>query len=66
MPGMSGLDLQRQLVASDCRIPIIFITARGDDDEARLRAMNDGAIEFLFKPFSEERLLTAVQSALKL
>jgi FixJ family two-component response regulator len=64
LPGTSGLDLQRQLASCDYRIPIIFITAH-DADEARVRAMNDGAVEFLFKPFSEGALLTALDSALK-
>ena len=64
LPGTSGLDLQRQLASCDCRIPIIFITAQGAD-EARLQAMNDGAVEFLFKPFSEEALLAALHAALK-
>jgi FixJ family two-component response regulator len=63
MPGMNGLDLQRQLVASNCRIPIIFITSRGDDD-ARARALKAGAVDFLYKPFREEALLKAIDSAL--
>ena len=65
VPGTSGLDLQRQLVSSGCRIPIVFITAKGSY-EARLRAMNDGAAGFLFKPFSEEALLAALHAALKI
>ena len=64
MPGMSGLGLQRQLIAIDCRIPIIFITSHGDDD-ARTRALDAGAVEFLYKPFREEALLKAIDSALK-
>ena len=64
MPGMSGLDLQRQLVATHCRIPIIFITSHGDDD-ARTRALEAGAIDFLYKPFREEALLNAIHTALK-
>jgi FixJ family two-component response regulator len=63
MPGMNGLDLQRQLVASNCRIPIIFITSRGDGD-ARARALEAGAVDFLYKPFREEALLKAIDSAL--
>jgi len=63
MPGMSGLELQRQLAADQRRIPIIFITAHGDDD-TRARALQAGAVDFLAKPFSEEALLTAVHSAL--
>ena len=63
MPGMNGLDLQRQLVASNCRIPIIFITSRGDGD-ARARALEAGAVDYLYKPFREEALLKAIDSAL--
>jgi FixJ family two-component response regulator len=64
LPGTSGLDLQRQLVSSGCRIPIVFITAQRSY-ETRVRAMNDGARGFLFKPFSEEALLAALHAALK-
>ena len=64
MPGMSGLDLQRQLVATNCRIPIIFITSHGDGD-ARARALEAGAVDFLYKPFREEALLNAIHTALK-
>ena len=63
MPGTSGLELQRHLVASHAEMPIIFITAHGDE-ELRLRALNGGAVDYLLKPFSEEALLTAVQTAL--
>jgi FixJ family two-component response regulator len=63
MPGMSGLDLQRQLVATNCRIPIIFITSHGDGD-ARARALEAGAVDFLYKPFREEALLKAIDLAL--
>jgi len=64
MPGMNGLDLQRQLVANNSRIPIIFITSHGDD-QARTRALEAGAVAFLYKPFREEALLKAIDSALK-
>jgi len=63
MPGMSGLELQAQLKAERCRIPIIFITAHGDT-EMRMRAMREGAVEFLTKPFDDEVLLKAVNAAL--
>ena len=63
MPGMSGLDLQRQLVATNCRIPIIFITSHGDGD-ALARALEAGAVDYLYKPFREEALLKAIDSAL--
>src|SRR4051812_9417092 len=50
MPGMSGLELQRQLAAANYSMPIIFITAHGDE-EARARALRAGAVAFLDKPF---------------
>ena len=64
MPGMSGLDLQRQIVATNLRIPIIFVTAHANDD-ARARALRGGAVAFLYKPFREEELLDAIGAALK-
>jgi FixJ family two-component response regulator len=64
MPGMSGLELQRRLAAAQWRIPIIFITAH-DEEEARARALRAGAVAFLDKPFSDEVLLRAVESALQ-
>jgi FixJ family two-component response regulator len=63
MPGMNGLDLQRQLMVSRREIPVIFMTAHADE-ETRLRALKDGAIAYLFKPFSEDALLNAVHAAL--
>ena len=63
MPGMSGLELQAKLKAERCRIPIIFITADGDA-EMRIRAMREGAVEFLTKPCDDEVLLEAVSAAL--
>jgi FixJ family two-component response regulator len=64
MPGMNGLELQRQLVTANWRIPIIFMTAHVDDD-ARARALEAGAVAFLYKPFHEEDLLKAIDAALK-
>jgi FixJ family two-component response regulator len=64
MPGMSGLELQRQLATAHYAIPIIFITAH-DDAETRTRALRAGAVAFLDKPFSDEVLLQAVQAALQ-
>jgi len=64
MPGMGGLELQRHLAGEGWRIPIIFITAR-DDQESRNDAMREGAVDFLSKPFSEQALLKAVRQALK-
>jgi FixJ family two-component response regulator len=63
MPGMNGLDLQRQLVTTNCGIPIIFITSHADGD-ARARALEAGAVDFLYKPFREEALLKAIDAAL--
>jgi FixJ family two-component response regulator len=64
MPGMSGLDLQRQIVAANWQIPIIFVTSHADDD-ARARALEAGAVAFLYKPFHEEELLNAIDAALR-
>lgn len=63
MPGMSGPDLQRELIAQKQNLPIIFITAHGDDDVVS-RVMADGAVDCLLKPFSEESLLNAISHAL--
>ena len=63
MPGMSGLELQCRLVASNRSIPIIFISAHSDEN-ARARALAAGAIAFLQKPFSEEALLDAINACL--
>jgi FixJ family two-component response regulator len=64
MPGMSGLELQRRLVLSGNQIPIVFVTAQGNDD-ARRQALQAGAVAFLHKPVSEADLLGAVGTALK-
>ena len=64
MPGLSGLDLQRELVRLGQPIPIIFISAHGDIPMA-VGAMKAGAIEFLAKPFRDEDLLDAIRQALE-
>jgi FixJ family two-component response regulator len=64
MPGMSGLELQAKLNAERCRIPIIFITAHGDE-KLRMQALRAGAVEFLAKPFDDEVLLDRVRAALE-
>jgi DNA-binding NtrC family response regulator len=64
LPGISGLDLQRELGRGGSRIPIIFITGHGDIPTS-VRAMKAGAIEFLTKPFRDEDLLSAVDQAIK-
>jgi FixJ family two-component response regulator len=65
MPGMSGLDLQSRLNDEGCPIPIIFITAHGDE-RMRIRAMRAGATAFLAKPFDRAVLLEHVQACLEL
>ncbi len=64
LPGLSGIDLQRELAAAHRRIPIIFITGYGDIPMS-VRAMKSGAVEFLTKPFRDQDLLDAIQEALK-
>jgi len=64
MPGMSGLELQSKLNKDHYRIPIIFITAHGDE-KMRMQALRAGAVEFLIKPFDDEALLDSVRAALE-
>jgi FixJ family two-component response regulator len=64
MPGQSGLDLQRQLSDAGIHIPIIFITGHADIPMT-VRAMKDGAMEFLTKPVRSQELLDAVQTAIE-
>ena len=64
MPGLSGLDLQKQASEAGLEIPIIFITGHGDIPMT-VRAMKAGAIEFLSKPFRDQDLLDAIQQALE-
>ncbi len=64
MPGMSGLELQRHLALSHPGLPVILMTAHASDEEVRLRALKDGAVEYLPKPLDEEALLRAVETAL--
>jgi FixJ family two-component response regulator len=63
MHGMSGLELQRQMVLAGSQMPIIFITAHQNDDW-RTQALEAGAVAFLYKPFHEEKLLNAIDAAL--
>ena len=63
MPRMSGPDLQRELASRRLRIPIVFITAHGDDVVVR-RLVEKGAVRRLLKPFSEVDLLEAVNAAI--
>lgn len=64
LPGLSGLELQRELTAADSQIPIIFITAHGDIPMS-VRAMKSGAVEFLPKPFRDQDLLDAIHQAIE-
>jgi FixJ family two-component response regulator len=64
MPGMSGIELQRRLIANHPEIPIIFITAHSSEEEVRSLALRNGAAAYLAKPLSEEALLNAVHLAL--
>ena len=63
LPGVNGLDFQRELADADIRIPIIFITGHGDIPMT-VRAMKSGAVEFLTKPFNDQDLLDAIYQAL--
>ena len=63
MPGMSGLDIQEELKRRGQAIPIIFITGQKNED-IRLQALKRGAVRFLYKPFSDNALLDAVNTAL--
>jgi FixJ family two-component response regulator len=64
LPGLSGLDLQSELVRKEIHTPIVFITGHGDIPMS-VRAMKAGAVEFLTKPFREEDLLDAIRQAIK-
>jgi FixJ family two-component response regulator len=64
LPGLSGLDLQRELAAKHSSIPIIFITGHGDIPTT-VEAMKAGAVEFLTKPFHDQDLLDAIQQAIE-
>jgi RNA polymerase sigma factor (sigma-70 family) len=64
LPGLSGLDLQRELAARNIRIPIVFVTGHGDIPMS-VRAMKAGAVEFLTKPFHDQDLLDAIRIALE-
>jgi RNA polymerase sigma factor (sigma-70 family) len=64
LPGISGLDFQRELAARNVRIPIVFLTGHGDIPMS-VRAMKAGAVEFLTKPFRDQDLLDAVGIALE-
>jgi FixJ family two-component response regulator len=64
LPGQSGLELQEQLAAAGRQIPIVFVTAYGEE-KVRERALQEGAVAFLQKPFEEQSLLNAIAAALR-
>jgi FixJ family two-component response regulator len=64
LPGLSGMELQRELATGHNQIPIIFITGHGDIPMS-VRAMKAGAVEFLTKPFRDQDLLDAIQQAIE-
>ncbi len=65
LPGMSGIELHRHLLARKCNVPVIFITAHGSDDHARSEAASDWTVAYFIKPFSGDELLDAIDQALK-
>ena len=65
LPGMSGIDLHRKLMARSCKVPAIFITAHGYDECTRSQTYSEWTVACLTKPFSEDELFDAVQAALK-
>lgn len=65
LPGMSGVELHRHLMADNHNVPVIFITAHGSDDRARSEASSDWTVAYLIKPFSDDELLDAIHAALK-
>ena len=66
MPGMSGIELHHYLMATNRKVPVIFITAHGTDDRARSEAASDYTVAYLTKPFSEDELLDSVHAGLRL
>jgi FixJ family two-component response regulator len=64
MPGMDGIELQRRIRLERPELPVIFISAH-QDDEARKRALDEGATKFLYKPFDGAELLRTIEAALK-
>jgi len=65
LPGMTGIELHRHLLALNRTVPALFITAHSSDDRARADARSEWTVAYLTKPFSEEELLDAVHAALK-
>ena len=65
LPGMSGLQLHRDLLNRNCEVPVIFMTAHATDDQAKAEAISDWTVAYLIKPFGEDELLDAVNTALR-
>jgi FixJ family two-component response regulator len=65
LPGMSGIELHRHLLASRCNVPVIFITAHESDERARSEAASEWTVAYFIKPFGGDELLDAVDTALK-
>jgi FixJ family two-component response regulator len=65
LPGMSGIELNRHLLASRCNVPVIFITAHESDERARSEAASEWTVAYFIKPFDGNELLDAVDTALK-
>ena len=66
MPGMSGIELHRHVLASNCKLPVVFITAHGFDERARSESSSAWTVAYLTKPFSDDELLDAVHAASRL
>ena len=66
LPGISGIDLHRHLLARSYNVPVIFITAHGSDEDARSEAASDWTVAYLIKPLDGDDLLDAVDAALRL
>ena len=65
LPGMSGIELHRHLMAQRYEVPVIFITAHASDNRAKSEAASEWTVAYLTKPFSEDEFLDAVNAALK-
>jgi FixJ family two-component response regulator len=65
LPGMSGIELQRHLVAQKSGVPVIFVTAHGLDHRARPQVVSDWTVAYLTKPFGEDEFLDALNAALQ-
>jgi FixJ family two-component response regulator len=65
LPEMSGFELQRELLAGSCRVPVVFMTAHGYDKRAMSEAASAWTVAYLTKPFSEAELLDAINTSLR-